>query len=231
MKKLLNFFKNGIAYIYNYYNYYRSSLRKFPGMTSSEIEVVKKLLSNNDKIRILEWGCGYSTIYFARYLKSLGIDFEWYGIDNSNTWYEKVLEQLRKKNSTDDVHLFLFDFLPFWQKPNWNWDNSDYRGFEPHEDNEIKYITFPKKTGMEYDLIIVDGRFRRRCLIEAQQMLAQNGFVILHDAQKEHYHSPLSLYKFGKFIESGYLYYKGDRTHAKMWIGSNDNSNLPDMRN
>ena len=198
-------------------------------MTSHELEVIKKLLKNYDnEMRILEWGCGYSTIYFSKYLKSLKIDFEWYGIDNSSVWYEKILNKIKQLDLDNNVHLYLFEFLPFWQKPGWNWDNPDPKGFEPNDENEMKYISDPKTSGMKYDLIIVDARFRRRCLIEAQKMLAPNGFVILHDAQKEQYHSPLSLYKYGKFIESGYLYYKGDRTRVKMWIGSNDNSNLPD---
>lgn len=226
LNKIKKAFCFGIFYIYSSY----LSFRQLPGMTTKERKNIKKLLNTykNKKVRILEWGSGYSTIYYSKYLNSLKIDFEWYGIENSRKWYDKVLGQLKKHKLTDKVHLYLFEFTPFWQKPNWDWDDPIHVGFDPHEDNEKKYISFPNTLGIKFDIIIVDARFRRRCLIEAQEMLAPKGFVILHDAQKTQYQSPLSLYKFGKCTDSGYLYYSGARTHTKMWIGSNDNSNLPD---
>lgn len=224
LKRMINRFELCFFYIYNYY----LSLRGLPGMTSKEIELFLNLFDSykNRKLRILEWGSGRSTVYYAKYLKASGFDFEWYAIDNSKEWYEKVLKQLKKFNLTDRVHLYLFEFKPFWFKPNWDWDNSRPQDFDPKEKNEVEYISFPATLGVKYDVIIVDGRFRRRCLLEAQKMLDPHGFVILHDAQKKWYHSSLSAYKCGKFIDSGYLYDGTGRTLSKLWVGSNDNNNL-----
>ena len=77
-----------------------------------------------------------------------------------------------------------------------------------------------KKIKEKFDIVIVDGRFRRRCLIEAKKILAPEGYVVLHDAHKKHYHSPLDSYKHGKFIETGFLYHETYREKVKLWIGN-----------
>ncbi len=200
------------------------SLRGLPAMTPIEVKIIKDVLSSfkKEKIRILEWGGGRSTLYFAKYLRSLGIDFEWCSIENSKQWRDVVQEKLDKNNLGDKVKLFLFEFIPFWMKPGWDFGNPNPKGFGPQEKNEKDYISYPSSLGIKFDIIIVDARFRRRCLIEAQKILAPEGIVILHDAQKEHYHSPLNSYKFGKFFDSGYLYSHGVRSRNKIWIGSKE---------
>ena len=42
-------------------------------MTSKEIGFFKKMFCSyqGKKLRVLEWGCGWSTVYYAKYLKSL----------------------------------------------------------------------------------------------------------------------------------------------------------------
>jgi hypothetical protein len=195
-----------------------------PGMTTKEIDIFKNIINlyKNGKIKVLEWGCGLSTIYFSKYLKDAGMDFEWHGIDNSKEWHEKIQKKIIEDGLADSVFLCLFEFVPFWLKPGWDWNNPARSGFGPKEENELRYISYPASLGIKYDVIIVDARFRRRCLIEAQKLLAPGGFVILHDAQKPHYHSPLGSYRYSRFIDSGFLYHSGGRTGVKMWIGSND---------
>ncbi len=199
------------------------TLCSYPCMTTKEIKIIKDLLIsyNNNRINILEWGSGRSTVYFAKYLKKNGIKFNWYAIDNSREWYEEVLKKVKKNNLDRSIHLYLFDFKPFWQKEGWGWENPPSDGFAPEEESEKQYITFPESLRIRFDLIIIDGRFRRRCLIEAQKILSEGGKVILHDAQKKHYHSPLSLYKNGRFVDAGHLYVEGTRTRCAVWIGSN----------
>ena len=68
-----------------------------------------------------------------------------------------------------------------------------------------QYVETPKQIGGQFDVIIIDGRFRRRCLEVAAQVIAPDGIVILHDAQKTHYHPSLELYQQVKFLETGRL--------------------------
>ena len=55
----------------------------------------------------------------------------------------------------------------------------------------------------EFDLIFIDGRFRRRCLLAARDSLAPKGVVILHDAQRPHYHDALSAYPHVRMFNTG----------------------------
>jgi hypothetical protein len=51
---------------------------------------------------------------------------------------------------------------------------------------------------MQYDAIIVDGRMRRRCLLQARGLLrSDTSTVILHDADRAYYHPALAGGKFG----------------------------------
>ena len=224
INKIYKRLKDTAFCLYGKYRFWRG----LPGMTGKEIDILKKILLayGEKKLRVLEWGCGKSTIYYTKYLRSLEIDCEWYGIDNSREWFEWVRGRVDQAGLEERVHLYLFEFTPFWLKPEWDWNNPGVCGFGPKEENELDYIYFPKKLNLKFDLIIVDARFRRRCLIEAQKLLAPQGLVILHDAQKVHYHSPLTSYKYGQFVDSGYLYGDQNRIRAKMWIGSNDRQDL-----
>jgi hypothetical protein len=65
------------------------------------------------------------------------------------------------------------------------------------------------------DFIIIDGRARKDCLEKAHQILAQNGIVVLHDAQRKYYQGAFCIYKYGILLV--------DNSGAPgLWIGSKD---------
>lgn len=201
-------------------------LLNIPNMTYKERNVIKNILNGaarGHKINILEWGSGSSTVYFSKYLEEAGVEFDWYSMENSPRWYNHVLNQVRKRGLDAKAHIYLFDFKPFWERPAWDWSDPNPRAFGPVEETERRYILFPGTLGLKFDVIIIDGRFRRRCLIEAQKILSPAGCVILHDAQKERYHSPLGLYGYGEFFESKHveipcLNRQGGKK-CKLWVG------------
>lgn len=47
-----------------------------------------------------------------------------------------------------------------------------------------------------FDLIFVDGRWRRRCLLTAAKRLAPGGVVVVHDAQREWYHPAFEKFEY-----------------------------------
>jgi hypothetical protein len=54
-------------------------LLKLPAQTNKERQIFKTLIDltpEKRRLRIFEWGSGYSTLYFAQYLFRKGIDFE-----------------------------------------------------------------------------------------------------------------------------------------------------------
>ena len=206
----------------------KQRLFKQPAQTAKEIKVIKKLfeLFKGKKISIFEYGCGYSTIYYAQYLHNQGYQFEWHGIDNSDPWVRKVKGIIKFKSFYKNVFLYLKSFKPFWEKPGWNFSQPVKCGYwKPTSESEEDYINFPAMLPVKFDIIFIDGRFRRRCLLITKQCLKQGGIVVLHDAQKEHYHSSLEHYPYQIFINGGRFYPNQEICNA-VWFGSNDNPNL-----
>jgi SAM-dependent methyltransferase len=71
------------------------------------------------------------------------------------------------------------------------------------------YVECVRSLGMLFDVVIVDGRKRRCCLLEAAKVLKPDGVALLHDASREHYHCAFEAFKDWRFV--------GD----DLWIGAN----------
>lgn len=154
-------------------------------MSKKEVHYIERLLLgfSNKNIKIFEWGSGGSTIYFPRFLSAQDIDYEWISLEYNRRWYEKV-----KSNSSDNPHtsIKLFDV-----------GNDNLR--QRYTDMEA-YIEYPKTLSTRFDLIVVDGRKRRRCLLVAREKLKDNGVVVLHDAERSYYHSAFARFPDGRFV-------------------------------
>ena len=196
-----------------------------PAMTLKERRLYKNALVELGKrgpIEILEYGSGYSTIYYAKFLKSKRILFRIHTIDNNVEWFQRVGSMITQNGLSDCVHQHLFSFSPFWEKKGWDWRKPPASGdFAPNSLEEKSYINFPITAKKRFDLIFIDGRFRRRCLEVAFKSLNPNGLVILHDAERRQYHSSLPLFKFSEMIESS-KFYPFERTQHKIWFGGLD---------
>lgn len=197
-------------------------LLKLPAQTKKERQIFKALFDltpKNRKLRVFEWGSGYSTLYYAQYLLWKGVDFEWHTIDNNKVWHEKMKQFVNVKKLQSKIILYLMEFKPFWEKPGWNPVPPPCGLFAPSSENERNYVDYPRRLGDKFDVVIVDARFRKRCLQMAQEVLQPEGVVILHDAQKKQYHDGLEAYPYRKFIDSG-TWYPLQEESNRMWIGS-----------
>jgi len=167
-----------------------------PWMKYKEIEIIKEILINLKPRKCLEWGAGYSTLYFPRFT-----DCEWIAIEHDEEWFKKLKDLI---NRDPRVRIY---FVP----PN-NYPWSDPYGDGGYEDLR-DYIEFPGKLG-KFDFILIDGRARRYCLIKAYEVLNDYGVVVLHDANREYYHEPFKLYQEQILFND---YRKGE---GGLWIGS-----------
>lgn len=140
-------------------------------------------------LNVLEWGSGGSTVYFTRFLREQGIDYSWTSLEYNADWYQRVQKLVENDSST---HLKLFDV-----------GNHSLR--QRHTDME-EYIKYPATLGKHFDLIFVDGRKRRRCLLEARRLISKDGIVFLHDAHRRHYHSALKEYPTSRFVTPFFWY-------------------------
>jgi len=205
-----------------------NSILGLPAQTRKEIQIFKTIFDNfidNKRIRIFEWGTGFSTIYYSEYLRKKGAEFEWHTIDNNKAWHEKVKSKVKKKGLQPYVQMYLKEFLPFWEKPGWVGIPAACGVFGPKSEREKAYIDFPLLLDDKFDIVIVDARFRRHCIQTAKQVLTPGGIVIMHDAQKEHYHVGLDDFQYSKFFHSG-SWYPFQKIPNKVWVGSVGNSKI-----
>lgn len=205
---------------------------ELPAMTHLERIIYKNVLLSiraDKTLDVFEYGSGYSTIYFSKFLEKKKIPFHLHSIDNSEEWHQKVQNMVKANKFKDKASLHLCAFPAFWEKSGWDWSILPKCGqFAPAVQAEIDYINMPLNLNKKFDFIIVDGRFRRRCLEVIPKCLKKNGIVFLHDAQKEKYHKPLSAYRYSEFIDSG-KHYPFERAKYKIWLGSLDNSVICDI--
>lgn len=194
--------------------------RGLPAQSARDIWVFKEVLSTAEaeRLRVFEWGPGASTIYYSKFLNSIGRRFEWYAIDNSRKWFRRVEERITRSRLTDQVHIYCSEFPAFWEMPEYSPDNPVPPQSYSSSASVLKYVNFPKELAGRFDVIILDGRYRRRCLLVAAEVLAPRGIVILHDAHRTHYHSSLSVYSHVQFLETGVL--PGTRTRSAIALCS-----------
>lgn len=156
-----------------------------PWMSDHDIAYIEDILikrfefNKHKPIKVFEWGSGGSTYYFAKFLTSLDAKFEWVSVEYNKRWFEDVS---RAVSWCDSVKIY-----PYLVKNDW---------LKQRRTKMDTYIKSASKLGCDYDLILVDGRKRRRCVLEASKLLGYRGRVVLHDAHREYYHCSTVLNKF-----------------------------------
>lgn len=169
-----------------------------PWMKIKEIEIIIELLNRKKPKYCLEWGVGYSTLYFPRYLSD---DAIWIAIEHDEGWAAKVRCMVRRPNTK------IYCIPP-----------NNYPWTDEHNDGSYAdlrdYVNFPKTLGMIFDFILIDGRARKDCLLSALNLLDNEGIVVLHDANRKYYHNAFNFYKYQVLFDD----YREDA--GGLWIGS-----------
>jgi len=168
-----------------------------PWMRYKEIEIIEEILKNQQPSKCLEWGCGYSTLHFPRFLKKSA---KWISVEHEKIWASKI----RSMNQNPRVEIYHIqpNNSP-WTDKYQDGDYSDLRD----------YIEFPSKYG-KFDFILIDGRARKHCLFKTYNLLENHGVVILHDANRKYYHKSFKPYK-NQVLLVDYRKHEGG-----LWVGS-----------
>lgn len=134
-----------------------------PRQSLTEIRLICRALAQ-PHIRVFEWGLGASTIWYTRRLRA---GAEWHGVDHHHGWLDYVTARVDPAR----VHLRCVQF---------QWEPRYLPEAEP-------YITAPLAVGGQFDVLLIDGRFRRRCLDVAMQVVRPGGLVLLCEAHRPYY--------------------------------------------
>jgi len=197
-------------------------------MSVQDGELMKAVLVNAAtarrprRLRVLEWGSGKSTLSFTAILNDLALPFRWLALEYDREFCDSTIApELRRRPA--GVLRYVEDDRVLTSAPGDEstievvcWNNGALRPFmgDDHIADRAAdldaYVDYPASTGERFDVIIVDGRKRRRCLLAAKELVAEQGIVLLHDAYRPYYHCATDTYPFSLFA--------GDA----LWFGAQD---------
>jgi hypothetical protein len=174
-----------------------------------------------EPLRIVEWGSGRSSLHYSSLLRELGVPFHWMSIEYDRGFFEKTIAPEIAGRSdvtvTDAIAVPPSD----WPRPGPADQLLEFVLFDagqlsPFEADRAAdrladldaYVTHPGRRGGRLHFALVDGRKRRRCLLEAAGLLAPGGVALLHDCYRFYYQCAWESFTSGR------------RIGEMLWVGS-----------
>lgn len=165
-----------------YYKGFKLLNPQAPWTSQASIKTFDQILSK--EMIGFEYGSGNSSIFFAKRLKHLT------SIEHNQTWFDIVKTKLQELSlSNVDYHL-----IPMGDKLNSKAKYTFYQDYKLSEkDFQIRteydqYFSFVKNfPDNHFDFIIVDGRARVECCLNAIPKLKSSGIFVLDNSDRERY--------------------------------------------
>lgn len=149
-----------------------------PRMTNQETKLLAKYLSMCTNY--VEFGCGGSTYMASRFANIENI----YSIEASQEWVEKIKKNFYIKRRLD-YNKLIIDYVDI------NGDDKNWSAPKNKSkiDNWKNYYNPWSKILFKPDVILVDGRFRVACILNALKNIDENCYILIHDyKQRYNYH-------------------------------------------
>lgn len=206
----------------------RRVLKKYPiepMMKQREKRIFEEVIKNLNPKEVLEWGSGYSTLYFPKMLPK---GTNWLSIEHDKEWYRILAPQNKAKN----VDIKLMEHNENWKKNHFDGSYEDFR----------EYIEYPLNLKKKFNLIIIDGRARKECFKVAKKILSKDGVIIIHDANRKYYYDDFKFRPKQKIVFNDikskhggiFLYNEIDigrfldiKKHKKIWKKFNKIEKIP----
>ncbi len=141
-------------------------------------------------LRVLEWGAGLSTYCLPRDLVRDGYAVSWLALEHDADYASLLCLDVEPGERAE-----AWAERPGVQLVAWRYGRlQPWHRVADRGTDLAPYVAFAARTGRQWDLVLVDGRHRRRCLLEAAHQLAAGGVVVLHDAHRPYYHCAFAAY-------------------------------------
>lgn len=127
-----------------------------PWMTYPAIEFLQKTITKNHQI--FEFGCGASTLFFARQAKKI------FSLETNEIWL-KIVQNFLQNHGLENAEIYLMT-----------------NGL-----TNSAYENFAKNLQQKFDLIVIDSLKRFDCAKNVIEALKPEGMVILDDSERENY--------------------------------------------
>ena len=146
--------------------------------------------------RVLEWGAGGSTRALLSHCPFIE---QYVSVEHNRQWHAKVAEAIADPRLT--LHLVEPDEPLELQTPSREQQIAWDARAEVEPALMRSYVHLPESLGQRFDLVLVDGRARNLCMPVGFSLLEHGGVLVLHDAQREAYHTAVNALGRAVFIE------------------------------
>jgi len=144
-----------------------------------------------------EWGSGRSTVFLAKRVNLL------VSLEHDKNWYEKVKISLEKKGLISRVE---YKFIEPVDRKEINeipwdcWKGSKLIGVPPKPQFYHYFQEIQKYPDNYFDFVLIDGRARVACMMNAKDKIKKEGILILDNSDRGKYHSIFYLFNGWKRI-------------------------------
>jgi len=180
-----------------YYKIFKWRNGQVPWTTQASIKTFEKILTK--EMIGFEYGSGNSTLFFARHLKHL------VSVEHNEAWFHIVQTWLAAIPLTNVD----YQFIPMEKEISQTNQYSFYQDYNlTAKDFHIRreyhaYFSYVKNfPDNHFDFIIVDGRARVECCLNAIPKLKSNGFFVLDNSDRARYKPVFHVLKDWRSITS-----------------------------
>lgn len=154
-----------------------------PWWTYDAIQHVEAFLKSRPAARVFEFGSGASTLWLAKRSGQI------ISIEHDTNWFPIVEDRLKKLGLKEKVTYHLIEPVALEAG-----QTTAYGSSKPgHEHLDFKdYVTSLSKDSGLFDLIVVDGRAREACLLEAKNKLTPGGIILFDNSNRARYTKALT---------------------------------------
>jgi len=142
-----------------------------PWMVRESINFIYEKISKFESRKLLEYGSGSSSIWFLKMLNC-----EVTSIEHDPEWYKEV------ESKIPNIYKSKFTGI---LKP------KQIEGFDEGSDkeDEFYYDDYVKAIDEleDFDIIVIDGRCRSKCILKSLSKLKPNGIFIVDNAERDRY--------------------------------------------
>ena len=129
---------------------------------------------------VWEYGSGSSTLYFARRVKQV------YSVESDKLWFQHLQALIENQKTANVCYMLAEADEPVDSEP-----DSIYISQSSGDTNNKRFETYTKKIDdipdNSLDLVLIDGRARRACIMHAKQKVKPGGQMVVDNSDRNNY--------------------------------------------
>ena len=173
-------------------DYQRDDYKSKVFMSHLERNLIRSFL--NESHTMLEYGSGYSTLYFSQFVGA------YYSIEHNQKWYKTIRKVIHRSSSSSSK---IKQYKLVRVDPGYKgWSGGFNEGTREQFDAYIRAVHSFGVT--HFDRVLIDGRARKECALEIIPFLRNDSIIFIHDFTnrpsywkviENHYQKVLQTYK------------------------------------